>query len=199
MKYDIKPGVKGLIFDLDGTLADTMPYHFIGWQRACRKFGADMDTAFLRKHTGSPGWIIAAELIEKCNLNGSVTIEEIMNEKVKEFSRLQHMIKPIEPVTDIVKNYHGVLPMAVGTGGHRDAVERTLRITKLREYFDIIVTANDVTNFKPHPETFLKCADLMDVAPEYIEVFEDSDLGISAALNAGMIPTDVRSWYDSDW
>ena len=199
MKYNIKPGVKGLIFDLDGTLADTMPYHFIGWQRACRKFGADMDTAFLRKHTGSPGWIIAAELIEKCNLNGSVTIEEIMNEKVQEFSRLQHMIKPIEPVTDIVKNYHGVLPMAVGTGGHRDAVERTLRITGLREYFDIIVTANDVTNFKPHPETFLKCADLMDVTPEYIEVFEDSDLGISAALNAGMIPTDVRSWYDSDW
>ncbi len=199
MKYDIKPEVKGLIFDLDGTLADTMPYHFIGWQRACRKFGADMDTAFLRKHTGSPGWIIAAELIEKCNLNGSVTVEEIMNEKVQEFFRLQHMIKPIEPVTDIVKNYHGVLPMAVGTGGHRDAVERTLMITGLRDYFDIIVTANDVTNFKPHPETFLKCAEMMQTAPESIEVFEDSDLGIAAALNAGMIPTDVRSWYDSTW
>ena len=199
MKYDIRPGVKGLIFDLDGTLADTMPYHFKGWQKACRRYGIDMDTAFLRKHTGSPGWIIAAELIEKYKLNGSVTVDEIMDEKIKEFFKLQHLIKPIEPVTDIVKRYHGTVPMAVGTGGHRDAVERTLKITGLRDYFEIIVTANDVSNFKPHPETFLRCAEMMELPPDQIEVFEDSDLGIQAAINAGMIPTDVRSWYDSDW
>lgn len=199
MKYDIRPGVKGLIFDLDGTLADTMPYHFKGWQKACRRYGIDMDTAFLRKHTGSPGWIIAAELIENYKLNGSVTVDEIMDEKIKEFFNLQHLIKPIEPVTDIVKRYHGTVPMAVGTGGHRDAVERTLKITGLRDYFEIIVTANDVNNFKPHPETFLRCAEMMGLPPEKIEVFEDSDLGIQAAINAGMIPTDVRSWYDSDW
>ena len=75
MLYDIKPGIKGLIFDLDGTLADTMPYHFKGWKIACQKFGADIDTAFLRKHTGSPGWIIAAEIIKACKLNGSVTVD----------------------------------------------------------------------------------------------------------------------------
>ena len=72
MQYDIKPGIKGLIFDLDGTLADTMPLHFKGWQSACKKFGAEIDNAFLRKHTGSPGWIIADEIIKKYNLNGSV-------------------------------------------------------------------------------------------------------------------------------
>lgn len=199
MKYDIRPGVKGLIFDLDGTLADTMPYHFIGWEKACRKYGAHIDTSFLRKHTGSPGWIIAKEIIKDCGLNGSVTIEQIMNEKLQEFFRLQHLVKPIEPVTDIVKKYYGILPMAVGTGGHREAVERTLEITDLRKYFEIIVTANDVNSFKPHPETFLKCAQLMKVEPEFIEVFEDAELGIEAAKKAGMIVTDVRSWYDSDW
>jgi len=188
-----------LIFDLDGTLADTMPYHFEGWRKACLKFGADMDPLFLRQHTGSPGWIIAAEVINKCKLNGNVTIDQIMNEKLNEFFKLQHLVKPIEPVTDIVKKYYGKLPMAIGTGGHREAVERTLEITNLRKYFDIVVTANDVTNYKPHPETFLKCAKLMKINPEQIEVFEDSDLGIKAALNAGMIATDVRSWYDSNW
>jgi beta-phosphoglucomutase family hydrolase len=199
MKHDIRPGVKGLIFDLDGTLADTMPYHFQGWKKASMKYGADIDNNFLRKHTGSPGWIIAEEIIKNCGLNGSVTIEQIMNEKMQEFFKLQHLIKPIKPVTDIVKKYFGILPMAVGTGGHREAVERTLEITGLRKYFEIIVTANDVNSFKPHPETFLRCAELMNVEPEFIEVFEDADLGIEAAKKAGMNVTDVRSWYDSDW
>jgi beta-phosphoglucomutase-like phosphatase (HAD superfamily) len=199
MKYDIKQGVKGLIFDLDGTLADTMPYHFKAWQTACLKYGAHIDNNFLRKHTGSPGWIIADEIIKKCGLNGSVSVDSIMNEKLKEFFNLQHLIKPIGPVTDIVKKYHGILPMAVGTGGHREAVEKTLEITDLRKYFDIIVTANDVNSFKPHPETFLRCAELMNIDPSFIEVFEDAELGIEAAQNAGMIVTDVRTWYDSNW
>ncbi|OFY60486.1 MAG: hypothetical protein A2Y71_05370 [Bacteroidetes bacterium RBG_13_42_15] len=199
MQYDIQPGIKGLIFDLDGTLADTMPFHFEGWKKACKKYGAHIDNAFLRKHTGSPGWMIANEIIKNSNLFSSVTVEHIMNEKIDEFYKVQHLVKPIEPVMDIVKKYHGKLPMAVGTGGHREAVERTLELTGLRKYFDIIVTANDVDNFKPHPETFLKCAELMKVEPSHIEVFEDGDLGLEAARMAGMTATDVRSWYDSNW
>jgi beta-phosphoglucomutase-like phosphatase (HAD superfamily) len=199
MKYDIKPGIKGLIFDLDGTLADTMPYHFKGWRIACRKFGADIDTAFLRKHTGTPGWIIAEEIIRECKLDGRVTIDQIMDEKLLEFYKEQHLVKPIIPVVDIARKYFGKLPMAVGTGGHREAVERTLEVTGLKQYFDIVITANDVSNFKPHPETFLKCAALMKIEPQFIEVFEDGDLGIEAALTAGMVATDVRSWYDSSW
>jgi beta-phosphoglucomutase family hydrolase len=199
MQYDINPGIKGLIFDLDGTLADTMPYHFKGWRMACQKYGAEIDTAFLRKHTGSPGWMIADEIIKKCGLNGSVTIDQIIEEKLVQFYKEHHLVKPIIPVVEIVKKYYGILPMAVGTGGHREAVERTLEITDLRQYFNIIITANDVNNFKPHPETFLKCAEQMKIEPEFIEVFEDGDLGIEAAINAGMLATDVRSWYASDW
>ncbi len=78
MKYDISPGVKGLIFDLDGTLADTMPYHFEGWKKACIKYGATYDNSFLRKHTGSPGWINCSEIIKKCGLERKVTIDQIV-------------------------------------------------------------------------------------------------------------------------
>jgi beta-phosphoglucomutase-like phosphatase (HAD superfamily) len=199
MLYDIKPGIKGLIFDLDGTLADTMPYHFKGWRVACQKYGAKIDTAFLRKHTGRPGWLIASEIIKNNNLNGIVTIEQMIEVKLDKFYEDQHKVKPIIPVVEIVKKYYGIIPMSVGTGGHREAVERTLEITDLRKYFDIIVTANDVENFKPHPETFLKCAEQMKIDPEFIEVFEDGDLGLEAAFEAGMQATDVRSWYDSNW
>ena len=78
-------------------------------------------------------------------------------------------------------------------------MEKTLEIIGIREYFDIIVTANDVKNHKPHPETFLRCAELMKVDPSECEVFEDGDLGIEAARRAGMIATDVRTWYESNW
>ncbi|MBE0668196.1 MAG: HAD-IA family hydrolase, partial [Bacteroidales bacterium] len=108
-------------------------------------------------------------------------------------------VMPTEPVAALVRKYNGILPMAVGTGGHREAVEKTLEITGLRKYFDIIVTANDVEQHKPDPETFLRCAELMSVEPVFCEVFEDGDLGIEAAHRAGMIATDVRGWYHSDW
>jgi beta-phosphoglucomutase family hydrolase len=199
MEYDIKPGIEGIIFDLDGTLVDTMPYHLKGWKAAIKKYGADIDTTFLRKHTGSPGWIIANEIIKKCNLNGNITAEQLIREKLIEFYKDLPLIKPIIPVVEIVKKYSGKLPMSVGTGGHTEAVNRILEVTDLKKYFNIIVTANDVKNFKPHPETFLQCAEKMNVDPKFIEVFEDGELGIEAALKAGMIVTDVRSWYDSNW
>jgi len=199
MNPDIKPGVKGIIFDLDGTLVDSMPYHFAGWKKACEKFGADIDPSFLRLHTGSPGWIIASEIIKTCKLDSSITIDDILKAKLEDFYSNQHLIKPIEPVVAIVRKYYGKLPMAIGTGGHRDAVERTLEVTGLKKYFDIVITANDVQNHKPHPETFLKCAELMNVEPRFIQVFEDGDLGIEAARRAGMIVTDVREFIPATW
>lgn len=197
--YDISPGAKALIFDLDGTLADTMPWHYQAWQKACLRFGIVMETAFLQAHTGAPGWKIAEEVIAINGKTGIVSPEDIMRVKLEEFFAIQHKVTPIEPVIALVQKYHGKLPMSVGTGGHREAVEKTLEIVGIREYFDIIVTANDVTNHKPHPETFLKCAEMMGVIPAVCEVFEDGDLGIEAARRAGMIATDVRTWYDSTW
>ena len=199
LSYDISPGAKALIFDLDGTLADTMPWHYQAWQKACLRFGIVMDTAFLQAQTGAPGWKIAEEVIALNGKTGIVSPEDIMSVKLEEFLAIQHNVTPIEPVIALVQKYHGKLPMSVGTGGHREAVEKTLEIVGIREYFDIIVTANDVSNHKPHPETFLKCAELMGVDPADCEVFEDGDLGIEAARRAGMIATDVRTWYDSTW
>ncbi len=199
MIHDITPGIKALIFDLDGTLADSMPYHFQAWQKACRRYGIEMDTAFLQSYTGAPGWTIAEAIIEQNGMSGKVTVDEIMKVKLDEFFTIQHLVTAIEPVAALARKYCGILPMAVGTGGHREAVEKTLEITGLRKYFDIIVTANDVERHKPDPETFLRCAELMGVEPRFCEVFEDGDLGIEAAERAGMTATDVRGWYQSDW
>jgi len=199
MEYKLPEGIKGLIFDLDGTLADTMPYHMKAWQQACRSFGMDMSSEFLRSFTGTPGKKIARALLEEYGKTGSIDPDDISIRKKEMFRNMQHLVKEVKPVADIVRQYKGLLPMAVGTGGPRDTVMNTLDIIGMREYFDVIVTADDVENHKPHPETFLKCADQLGIKAGNIMVFEDGDFGISAAREAGMHPVDVRGWYDYSW
>jgi beta-phosphoglucomutase-like phosphatase (HAD superfamily) len=197
MSYTIKKEIKGLIFDLDGTLVDSMPFHFEAWKRACIQIGLNLDTDYLRSQTGNSNKNIAEVIIQQNGAEGRITPAQIAEIKQQEFLKYEHLITPIEPVRAIAMKYHGVLPMAIGTGGPKISVLKSIELTGLKKYFDIVVCADDVKKHKPHPETFLKCADLMGIDPQYIEVFEDGDLGIEAALKAGMTVTDVRSWYNS--
>lgn len=198
-KYDIAEGVMGLIFDLDGTIVDSMPYHYKAWQMACDEIGATLTPELLATHTGKPTFEVAEELLIYNQLQDKISVEQFADSKARYFISMIELLRPIEPVVDIVKRYYGVLPMAVGSGGSRKIVEQSLVVTGLDKYFEVVVTASDVTLFKPHPETFLKCAELINVDPQYIEVFEDGEPGLQAAKTAGMIATDVRSWYDSDY
>jgi beta-phosphoglucomutase family hydrolase len=199
MTYTIKKGIKGLIFDLDGTLVDSMSFHYEAWKRACSQLGLNLDTDYLRTQTGNSNKNIAEVIIQQNGAEGKVTPEQIAVTKLNEFYKYEHLITPIEPVLAVAIKYHGIIPMSVGTGGPKKSVERSMQLTGLDKYFNIVVCADDVKNHKPHPETFLKCAELMGVDPHYIEVFEDGDLGIEAALKAGMTVTDVRSWYSSEY
>ncbi len=199
MEFVLPGGIKGLIFDLDGTLADSMPYHMKSWQEACRSFGLDMSSEFLRSLTGTPGKKIARALVEKYSKENSIDPFDIAARKKEIFSGVQHLVKEIRPVADIARRYHGKLPMAVGTGGPGESAVRTLEVIGMKDLFDVIVTADDVENYKPHPETFLKCAEKMDLTPGEILVFEDGDLGIKAAEEAGMKVVDVRGWYENTW
>jgi len=199
MPFEIDPGARGLIFDLDGTLADTMPLHLEAWKHACEIYHIDFSSEFLHRHTGIPAWKIAEILLRETGSEERVSLKDFLSAKSEWFRRIQPGVKVVEPVAEIVRRYHNILPMAVGTGGHHEAVHRTLEITGMKRYFDVVVTANDVTNHKPHPETFMKCAELLNIPPEHILVFEDGDLGIEAARKAGMMAVDVRPWYEYVW
>ena len=92
-----------------------------------------------------------------------------------------------------MKEAHGRrIPMAVGTGAGRTSAMLQLKELGIDQLFDFVVTADDVTKHKPEPETFLKCAELMGIEPQYCQVFEDGELGMQAAISAGMLLTDVR-------
>ncbi len=193
-KLEINPKAKGLIFDLDGTLADTMPIHYIAWKNAAASYGIDFTPELLQQLAGIPLY----PTVEKLNqiFGTQIDPKEMGDIKETEFENNMHLTPEIKVVTDLVRKYHGIIPMAVGTGGMRRLAFKTLEIIGLQDYFEIVVASEDVRNYKPHPETFLKCAELMGVNPVDCEVFEDGILGMKAAETAGMMVVDVTNYYE---
>ncbi len=192
MLLDVDPRAKALIFDLDGTLADSLPVHMECWDVVCDQFGYHFSKEVMLEMTGMPTIKFAEYVKEQSGC--SFTPEEIAKMKQAEFFKRVDQITLFDPIFALVLKYHKKIPMAIGTGGSRKSVELMLDWLQIKDYFDYIVTANDVEKHKPEPDTFLECARLMGVEPQFCQVFEDGDMGIQAAQTAGMIVTDVRPY-----
>ncbi len=193
-KITVDPRARGLIFDLDGTVADTMPIHYIAYKNILGKFGIDFTPEVFVSMAGISAVGSFARINEMFGLN--LDPQEYGMIKEEEYEKIMHRMKPIAPVVEIIHEYHGRLPMAVGTGGYRRLAWKTLDIIGLSSFFEILVSSEDITHPKPHPETFLKCAGQMGVDPPFCQVFEDGRLGIQAASAAGMMVTDVTAYYE---
>lgn len=193
-KLEINPKAKALIFDLDGTLADTMPVHFWAYKNILVEYGIEFTPKIFAKLAGIPAVGTIAKLNEL--FGTKMNAEKVGHFKELEYEKIMYKMKPIVPVVDLAKRYHGKIPMAVGTGGYNRLAWKTMNILELDKYFDILVSSNEITHPKPHPETFLKCAELLEVEPEFCQVFEDGDLGMQAAKSAGMMATLVTDFYE---
>lgn len=185
--------VEGLIFDLDGTLADTMSIHFDAWHEAMTEFGKEITTQFIIDRSGRPTSDIVAELNEHHGFNLDPTRFTERKEALV-LDRLR-TVKPFEPTARIVRERQGEFRMAVASGGVRSNVEATLAAIGLREHFAVVLTADDPVPHKPSPDIFLEAARLMGIAPHRCQVFEDADPGIEAARAAGMHVVDVRQYF----
>jgi HAD superfamily hydrolase (TIGR01509 family) len=182
--------VKALIFDIDGTLGDTMPAHWKAWSETGRKYGFDYPKELFYQNAGMPSRAIVALI----NRDYGLRLDPEQVTAAKDAAYLRHIreVQPLEPVVALVHKFHGHLPMGLGTGECRKIALQNIRALGLQKYFAALVSCDDVTQPKPDPETFLRCADRLGVAPEYCQVFEDGELGLEAARRAGMIATDVR-------
>lgn len=192
-KLTVNPRAKGLIFDIDGTIADTMPIHFVAWREVCAEQGIEFTTELFTEVTGMPAFETSQYLKRKFHKNFDE--KEFTLEKEGIFEKNMDKAKPIEPVVRLIHQYKGKLPMACGTGGPQYLAWRTLKIAGVNDCFEHVVSAENVKNHKPHPETFLKAAELIKVDPSDCQVFEDGKLGIQAAEAAGMMIADVTKYY----
>ena len=188
-----KPRAKGLIFDIDGTICDTMPVHFIAWRETAAEQGIEFTTELFLEVTGIPALQTSQYLKEKFNARFDVV--EFTRLKEQRFEQNMYKAKPIWPVVKIIRENKGKLPMACGTGGSQYLAWKTLEIAGVRDCFQHVVAAEDVINHKPFPDTFLKAAQLIGIDPTDCEVFEDGQLGLQAAQSAGMMFVDVTPYY----
>jgi len=193
--FAVDSHVKGLIFDSDGTLVDTMPLHYLAWVETVGRYNAHFPEPLFYELAGVPSDKIVAVLNEKFGYN--LDPETIVREKEELFiKKYLPQAQPIAAVVDIARAHKGKMPMAVATGGIPAVVNNALETIGLAGFFDAVVTAIDVEHGKPAPDPFLEAARRIGVAPELCQVFEDSDAGLEGARRAGMVATDVRPWLN---
>ena len=191
----IARNAKALIFDLDGTLADTMPLHFESWHETLASLGLRCPQDFLETQRGVPTDKIVLEINRI--FGHAIDPDAFAAEKQRQFRTKLGRIEPISVVVDIVHRYRNRLPMAVATGGVRHNVNLILKAIDLHDCFAAVVTADDPVAPKPAPDIFLEAARRLWVEPCDCQVFEDGDLGMEAARNAGMMVTDVRPFTET--
>jgi beta-phosphoglucomutase family hydrolase len=185
--------IRGIIFDLDGTLADTMPAHYEAWQEILRQYSLEMSEDRFYALGGWPTKKVADLLIAESGR--TIDSERLSHEKESLFEETLHLVEPIGPVTDVVREHHGRLKLAVATGATRPIAEQVLRQIGIRDCFEAIVCSEDVPRHKPEPDVFLEAARRIEIEPRYCVVYEDTNPGLEAARRAGMRHVDVRQFY----
>jgi len=181
---------QALIFDCDGTLADTMPLHWQAWQSVTRRYGLD----FSEERFYALGGVPSRDILKMLSAEQNRPLDPLLAAKEKEAEYLPHLptVLPIEPVVKIVRENAGKLPMAVASGGLQAHINEVLTHLGIRQFFQAVVTSEDVKHQKPAPDIFLEAARRLGVPPQYCRAYEDTDLGLQAIRSAGMEAVDVR-------
>lgn len=182
-----------IIFDCDGTLADTMPVHYMAWLSTLERYGIPFAED---RFYGMGGWAtqkIVATLAAETGV--ALDAAKVAHEKELAFHERMTRVEPIEPVVKVARENRGKLPMGVATGSPRWSAQRTLSMIGVLDWFGAIVTADDVIRHKPDPDVFLEAARRLGVKPERCLVYEDAEPGIVAATRAGMKVIDVRAFF----
>ena len=182
--------MEALIFDCDGTLADTMPAHYRAWLATLAPFGVTFPEDCFYALGGVPTREISRLIVTEHAL--PVDHVALATRKEQAFVDGIAAVLPIAPIVDIARVRRAAVPMAVASGGYRRVVELTLRQVGILGWFQAVVTAEDTPRHKPDPDVFLEAARRLGVAPATCTVYEDSDIGLEAARRAGMRGVDVR-------
>lgn len=187
MKLEIPPDdFDGYIFDLDGTLIDTMPLHYRAWDGAMRHAGlrGPLDEDLFYSFGGVPTRRVAELIAAHYRL--AIDPDAVFHDKEARFAELQAEATLIEPVVAIARRVAQTHPVAIASGGPRVVVRRSLELAGLAAMFRVVVSADDVAHGKPAPDMFLLAAKSMGVTAASCLVFEDAEPGMRAAEAAGM-------------
>lgn len=175
---------KAYLFDCDGTIADSMPLHYLAWSQAL----GEWNCIFSEERFYEWGGVPIVEIIERLGREQSIMmpVPDVARRKEELYFEYLPKLAAVPEVVEHIERQHGRIPLAVVSGSVRKSVEASLAAIGLLNKFDTLVCAGDYTKSKPDPEPFLLAASRLAVAPRDCLVFEDSQIGIDAAIAAGM-------------
>ena len=176
-------GTRALLFDCDGTLVDTMGLHRVVWQEMFDRFDFTITDEWWEEVGNVPlePFVLAAIPDASEEL-----MAELRQESIDLFNERLHLLEPLEHVVEVARRFHGVLPMAVCSGGFREPVVNSLDEVGIVHLFDHIVTADDVIDSKPAPDLYILGMQRLGFGPDEVVVYEDSEIGIASASAAGI-------------
>ena len=179
--------IKAVVFDMDGVIIDSEPIHCEIAVEVLRSFGGEPKEYEIHEFIGVTNQAMWSTLKERHNLDA--TVEEIL-ERHQEYKKrhfFQERIELIDGIEELIKKAAGSgLKIALATSSPKFLAEHILNSTGLMPYFNVVVTADDITRSKPDPEIYLKAADLLGIEPRFCVAVEDAELGMKAARGAGM-------------
>jgi beta-phosphoglucomutase family hydrolase len=181
---------KALIFDCDGTLADTMPLHWRAWKTVTERYGLD----FPEERFYALGGVPSRDILKMLSQEQARPLDPLTVSKEKEAAYIPFLpqVQEIAVVVNIAREHYGVIPMAVASGGIQAHINEVLTHLGIRHLFQAVVTSEQVARQKPAPDIFLEAARRLGVAPQFCRAYEDTDLGLEAIRAAGMEAVDVR-------
>lgn len=188
----IEDHIEALIFDLDGTLADTMPIHLEAWVAVGTELGVPITTELINQYLGTPTADLTSIFNKKYGWNLDIKdVRRVKQANYDAIKKAQGKVKPIKHIFAIAEEMQGKMPMSVGTGSSRNNAMASLKDLGTEDWWVTVVTSSDNVKGKPHPDIFLACSDAMNVKPENCLVFEDGPAGIKSAVSAGMPYIDI--------
>ena len=181
----IPPGeYAAYLFDLDGTVADSMPLHYVAWSQAITKHGGTFPQHLFYEWAGIPTHRTVEMLNERFGY--TMSPNDVVEFKEGLYYDMLPQLQPVASVLEHITAMAGKVPFAIVSGSPRLSIFKTLETLGMLHLFPVIVGAEDYTRGKPHPEPFLKAASLLGVDPARCLVFEDGEQGIRSATAAGM-------------
>jgi putative hydrolase of the HAD superfamily len=186
--------VKAVIFDWDGTLADTKKAVLRSFQKVLEGAGCRVSDEFIERRIGIGTKKTIIEAFRECRMRLDVsTLENLAKEKIRVQAELTDIVSLFDGAAELLENLQGRTKIALATMSNRKVVDKLLSEKRIREYFDVVVSADEIVKPKPDPEVFLVSAAKLGVKPEDCVVVEDSVFGVRAAKAAKMMCVAVSS------
>ena len=192
MSQDLGDRYHAIIFDCDGTLVDSMPAHYLAWVEALGRYGIPFPEDRFYSMGGMSTGAIVAILAAEAGI--TVDSQRVASEKEELFMRDLAAIRPFPAIIAIARAHRGRIPLGIATGATRALAQAELTQVGIFDWFKAMACAEDVTRYKPFPDVYVEAARRLGVSPETCLAFDDTDIGLTAARDAGMTTVDVRSF-----